>query len=223
MLPAAYQLPAAVLLLGGGLLACFVGHRLFRVVLGIYGFVTGALIAATIVAPSTTGAVWAMLAGGAIGAVVLILAYFVGVALVGAALGAVIVHLIAAQLAREPHPVVVILGTVVGAVAAMALQRYVIIIATAFGGAWTALVGAITLDRQPRRAGHRRLGALSAACPWGTSGCGSAGSCSAASAPSSSSRIARAPQDADGGWLRVPRTERFKEISKWQSFRAKST
>ena len=44
MLPAAYHVPAAVLLLGGGLLACFVGHRLFRVVLGIYGFVTGALL-----------------------------------------------------------------------------------------------------------------------------------------------------------------------------------
>ena len=146
VLPAVYQLPAAVLLLGGGLLACFVGQRLFRVVLGIYGFVTGALIAATIVGPSTTGTpILAMLAGGAIGALVLILAYFVGVALVGAALGAVVVHLIAAQLAREPHPVVVILGTVVGAVAAMALQRYVIIVATAFGGAWTALVGAISM------------------------------------------------------------------------------
>jgi hypothetical protein len=146
VLPAAYQLPAAVLLLGGGLLACFVGQRLFRVVLGIYGFVTGALIAATIYGPGAEGTpILAMLAGGAIGAVVLILAYFVGVALVGAALGAILVHVIAAQLTREPHPVVVILGTVLGAVAAMALQRYVIIIATAFGGAWTALVGAISV------------------------------------------------------------------------------
>jgi len=147
VLPAAYQLPAAALLLGGGLLACFVGQRLFRVVLGIYGFVTGALIAATIVGPSAGGGtpILAMLAGGAVGAAVLILAYFVGVALVGAALGAVLVHVIAAQLAREPHPVVVIMGTVAGAVAAMALQRYVIIVATAFGGAWTALVGAISV------------------------------------------------------------------------------
>jgi hypothetical protein len=146
VLPAAYQLPAAALLLGGGLLACFVGQRLFRVVLGIYGFVTGALIAATVVGPSTAGTpILAMLAGGAVGALVLILAYFVGVALVGAALGAVLVHVIAAQLAREPHPVAVILGTVVGAVAAMALQRYVIIVATAFGGAWTALVGGLSM------------------------------------------------------------------------------
>jgi hypothetical protein len=146
VLPAAYQLPAAVLLLGGGLLACFVGQRLFRVVLGIYGFVTGALIAATIAGPAAEGTpILMMLAGGAIGALVLILAYFVGVALVGAALGAVLVHVIAAQLTREPHPVVVIIGTVLGAVAAMALQRYVIIIATAFGGAWTALLGAISV------------------------------------------------------------------------------
>ena len=156
MLPAAYQLPAAALLLGGGLLACFVGQRLFRVVLGIYGFVTGALIAATIVGPSAGGGtpILAMLAGGAIGAVVLILAYFVGVALVGAALGAVLVHVIAAQLAREPHPVVVVLGTVAGAVAAMALQRYVIIVATAFGGAWTMIVGGLAAagDRGAARA-----------------------------------------------------------------------
>src|SRR4249919_3698465 len=40
---------------------------------------------------------------------------------------------------------------------------------------------------------------IRSACPWGTSGCGSAGSCSAASAPPSSSRIARAPPNADGG------------------------
>ena len=57
-----------------------------------------------------------MLAGGAAGALMLILAYFVGVALVGAALGAVLVHVIWAQLAREPHPLVVIAGTVAGAV-----------------------------------------------------------------------------------------------------------
>jgi len=37
MLPAAYATPAAVILLVGGLLACFAGYRLFRFVLGVYG------------------------------------------------------------------------------------------------------------------------------------------------------------------------------------------
>jgi hypothetical protein len=137
-----------VLLLGGGLLACFVGQRLFRVVLGIYGFVTGALITATVIGSSPGGPpLLAMLAGGVVGALVLMLAYFVGVALVGAALGAALVTIGAQQFAHtnDPNPVLVILATVAGAVAAMALQRYVIIVATAFGGAWTALVGAISV------------------------------------------------------------------------------
>jgi hypothetical protein len=49
MLPASFQIPAAVILLGGGLLACFAGYRLFRVVLGIFGAIFGALIATTVV------------------------------------------------------------------------------------------------------------------------------------------------------------------------------
>jgi hypothetical protein len=146
MFPATYQVPAAVILLGGGLLSCFVGHRLFRVVLGIYGFVAGALVTSAILGPGDPqAALLSMLVGGLAGALVLILAYFVGVALVGAALGAIIIHLIWAQLGREPHPLMVIAGTVAGALGALALQRYVIIAATAFAGAWTALVGALAI------------------------------------------------------------------------------
>jgi hypothetical protein len=150
VLPAPYQIPAAVLLLGGGLLACFVGQRLLRIVLGLYGFVTGALIAAMVVGQTGGGPPYlAMFIGGVIGALVLILAYFVGVALVGAAIGVGLVYMVMAQFGSapgsDPHPVAVIFGAVAGAVAAMALQRYVIIVATAFGGAWTALVGGISV------------------------------------------------------------------------------
>ncbi len=149
MLPASYQVPAAVLLLAGGLLTCFAGHRLFRVVLGVYGFVAGALIATTVMGPvDAKVTLTAMLVGGLIGALILILAYFVGVALIGATLGAVVIHLIWAQLLREPHPLIVIAGTVAGALGALALQRYVIVISTGFAGAWSALVGGLALAGQ---------------------------------------------------------------------------
>ena len=39
MLPATYQLPAAIVLLVGGIVACFFGYRLFRIVLAIFGFI----------------------------------------------------------------------------------------------------------------------------------------------------------------------------------------
>lgn len=146
MLPASLQIPAAVVLVLGGLLSCFAGYRAFRVVLGIYGFILGALLASSFM--GTDQRVWMVLAaigGGVVGALVLIWAYFVGVALVGGALGALAANLIWVAAGREPHVFIVILFSISGALAALALQRYVIIISTAFGGAWTALVGALEL------------------------------------------------------------------------------
>jgi hypothetical protein len=146
MLPASLQVPAAAVLVVGGLLACFAGYRMFRIVLGIYGFVLGALAASSLMGTSDpVPMVIAAIAGGLAGAIVLILAYFMGVALVGAATGALIVHVIFGQLARDPHIAVVIAAAVLGALAALALQRYVIIGGTAFGGAWTALWGGVTI------------------------------------------------------------------------------
>src|SRR3954451_20284934 len=93
MLPHAYELPAAVLLLLGGAVSCFAGYRLFKVVLGIYGFILGAGLASSAMGSSNTiGMVIAALAGGLVGAVILVFAYFVGIALVGAGLGALLLH-----------------------------------------------------------------------------------------------------------------------------------
>lgn len=139
-------MPAAVILLLGGLLACFAGYRVFRVVLGIYGFILGVLLASSIVGTEHT--LWTVLASlgiGLLGALVLIGAYFVGVALIGAGLGAGLANLIWAGIGGEPHIIVVIVLAIAGALVALALQRYVIIVATAFGGAQTVVVGAAAM------------------------------------------------------------------------------
>ena len=147
MLPASFQTPAALILLAGGIISCFAGYRVFRIVLGIYGFILGALFASGVAGPENTGwMIAAALAGGVIGALILIAAYFVGVALLGAGVGALAASLIWASLGREPGAVVVIVFAIAGALAALALQRYVIVGATAFGGAWTIIVGALALS-----------------------------------------------------------------------------
>lgn len=147
MLPASYQLPAAIVLLLSGALSCFFGHRLFRVVLLIFGFLIGALAASSIFGMrDTTPMLIAALVGGLLGAVILRAAYFVGVALVGAALGATIAHLAFSALHKgEPGVWVVVLAAVGFSVAAVYLQRYFIIVGTAFLGSWTLLVGAMAL------------------------------------------------------------------------------
>jgi len=130
----------------GGLLSCFAGYRVFRVVLGIYGFILGALIASS--AMGTDHTMWMLLAalgGGIVGALLLIAAYFVGVALIGAGIGALAAHVVWAAFGREPGLIPVIILSVLGALGALALQRYVIIVATAFGGAQTAIVGGAAL------------------------------------------------------------------------------
>lgn len=158
MLPASLQTPAAVILVVGGLLSCFAGYRIFRVVLGIYGGILGALIASSVVgAEQTLWMIVAAVAGGVAGALILIAAYFVGVALIGAGVGALVANVVWAALDREPHVLIVILLAIAGALGALALQRYVIVVATAFGGAWTAIVGALALagDRIAAQAATR--------------------------------------------------------------------
>jgi hypothetical protein len=158
MLPASYQIPAAIVLLIGGIVSCFFGYRLFRIVLGIFGFILGALAASSVFGVSDTWAmVVAAVVGGLIGAGILIAAYFVGVALVGAGLGAVTANLLFAATDQDPHFLVLVFMTVLGAVASMYLQRYFIIVGTAFGGAWTMIVGAMAI------AGNRTALAAAAA------------------------------------------------------------
>jgi hypothetical protein len=156
MLPHAYELPAAILLVLGGAISCFAGYRLFKIVLGIYGFILGAMLASsTIGAAHTTGMIVAALVGGVVGALILVFAYFIGIALVGAGLGALVANVVWSNVAvGDPPVLVVILLSIAGAFGAMLLQRYVIIVATAFGGAWTMIVGGLAAagDRGAARA-----------------------------------------------------------------------
>jgi hypothetical protein len=150
MLPAAYQLPFALLTIAGGVVSCFWGYRWFRTVLAIAGFLIGALAASSFFAASeTTWMLGAALVGGLIGAGILFAAYFVGVALFGAGLGVLVANLALSATGREPHVMVVVFAAVAGAVASMYLQRYVIIVSTGFGGAWTIIGGVMALLGSP--------------------------------------------------------------------------
>jgi hypothetical protein len=147
MLPQSYDLFAAGVLVAAGAVACFAGYRLFRIVLGIFGFIIGAMLASSMMGISNTaGMLVAALAGGVLGAVVLMFGYFVGIALVGAGTGALIAHLVWGHVRPGDPPVGVVIALAIGgAIASMFVQRYVIVAATAFVGAWTLLVGALAV------------------------------------------------------------------------------
>jgi len=155
MLPHAYELPAAILLVLASALTCFAGYRLFRIVLAIWGFILGAVIASSMMGVGNAIALLiAGLVGGILGAVALMFAYFMGVALIGAGLGALITHVVWGQVAAaDPPAVLIIVVSVAGAIGAMMLQRYVIIVGTAFSGAWMVIVAGLAIaENMPGKA-----------------------------------------------------------------------
>jgi len=146
MLPLSYQLPTAVALMAGGAITCFAGYRLFRFVLGAYGFILGAMVASSMVGTTDTWAiVVSAVVGGVVGSLILVTGYFVGVALVGAGTAAFLLNALYTPLRGDPHWVLVIVTAAVGAFVAIRFQRYVIVAVTAFGGGWTFLVGLAAL------------------------------------------------------------------------------
>jgi hypothetical protein len=163
MLPQAYELPAALVLVFAGALACFAGYRLFRYVLALFGFILGAMIASSTMGISNAaGMIAAALIGGLAGAAILLFAYFVGIALVGAGIGALVAHFGWAPFGSGDPPVLLLIGlAVAGAFAAMFVQRHVIVVTTGFVGAWTLIVGILAAA-----GGRGALAAKSASSVW---------------------------------------------------------
>jgi hypothetical protein len=148
VIPTSYATTAAAIFVVGGLLACFSGYRLFRLVLGLYGFLLGAMITTNVyggAGASTWTLVIAAIVGGLVGAVLMIAAYFVGVGLVGAGLSALALHLVWRFIGGDPPTVVLVIVCVVGALMALSVARYVVIFGTALGGAWTIIIGTAAL------------------------------------------------------------------------------
>jgi hypothetical protein len=121
-----------------GLISCFYGYPLFRILLIIAGLIYGYMIG-QILAPATHPAL--SLAIGIVLAVILaVFAYplwSVGVTLVGAALGFFLLHFVGAAL-NTTHAVIILLG-VLGAIIFGVLFYFIkdllVIVATAFNGA----------------------------------------------------------------------------------------
>ena len=137
------HVPVAVILLGGGLLSCFLGYRLLRALLAVYGFVGGVIVATLFVNQLEIWlAVIVTVGGGLLMAVVAVAAYLAGVALFGAGSAAFVLNLL---VSGEPNVWILLTVCLAGALAALAVRRYVLIVGTSCVGAWIALVGGMAL------------------------------------------------------------------------------
>lgn len=161
-----------------GTLYCFLGYRTLRFVICLTGFILAGAMAAGLGAYFGHGNTWialiAGIAGGLCGAATLLFVYKLGLFVLGLLATAVAAHIF--LLGRpEPWIVFAVIGTgLVGGLLAVALERFIVVLATSAIGAWFTvcglgyfLVGPKFLDimQEPLEPGRDR--AIVAAC-WAT-------------------------------------------------------
>jgi hypothetical protein len=135
-----------------GMLQCFAGYRIMKLMLTLFGFALGAIAGGALGASLFlagplmlfVGLLVGGVVGGVIGAILFRLLYYVGVFVVGVELGVALASMLATTIGlAQAWLVMVLLGVICG-ILALLLQRFLIIIATAFGGAWVAIIAGLT-------------------------------------------------------------------------------
>jgi len=127
-----------------GAIQCFFGYRIFKFILGLTGFLVGGALAAAIgyaLSQEEAVALLAGLVGGFIGAALMVALYFIGIFLIGAFLGGVLGAVLFAVAGSNPEPAVLLILAVIAGVVALVFQKFMIIISTGFGGAWSIVIG----------------------------------------------------------------------------------
>jgi hypothetical protein len=123
-----------------GIVECFFGYRLLKLVLGVTGFIIGGLLCARIVYESIGNhpviAIIAGLVGGTIGSSLMIVFFVFGLFVLGAALGFLIGGAISASILGSAYPAIAIPLAIVGGFVTISKHKSVIIISTSFIGAY---------------------------------------------------------------------------------------
>ena len=137
-----YYIMAAVAV---GLIECFFGYRILRFLLGVLGFIAGAVVCGSMGYELSDGSeiisIIAGIAGGLAGAFIMYTLYIVGVFAIGAALGFMTASYVFGIMNADPVMIVLVAAALLGGVLAAILQKPMLILATAFGGAYAAVTG----------------------------------------------------------------------------------
>ena len=133
-----------------GAVSCFFGYKVFRLVLGVLGFLLGSALAASLagVFVQSAGAASVVgLLGGVIGSWLVFRFYRFGLFILGAVAGALLGGTVAMAIGVYGNDSLIVVGAValLGGILTVVLQKLMIITSTAFSGAWNMVAGAAFL------------------------------------------------------------------------------
>lgn len=127
-----------------GSLQCFFGYRTFKIMLFATGFLLGFWAGtASYGQPAHNGLYTFILgiAGGILGAALMGALYFVGLFILGASFGGILGVALYTLFQSSPQPLILgVLGLILGFLT-VKFQKFMIILVTAFEGAWLMVVG----------------------------------------------------------------------------------
>jgi hypothetical protein len=137
-----YYIAAAAVV---GLIECFFGYRILRFLLGVLGFIAGAVVVGSLAYELTNGneliSIGAGIAGGLLGAFIMYTLYILGLFAIGAALGFMIASYVFSILNKDPLLLVQITSSAVVGLLAAVFRKPILILATAYGGSYVAVTG----------------------------------------------------------------------------------
>ena len=127
-----------------GAVQCYFGYHLFKITLGITGFIVGGGLAVALsssIYPNESIPLIAGLVGGVIGATLSITLYYVGIFFIGALFGGIIGSTCLSAMGHDPNTAVIVIAVTITGILALIIQKYMIIISTSFAGAWLIVAG----------------------------------------------------------------------------------
>jgi hypothetical protein len=123
-----------------GIVECFFGYRLLKIILGVTGFIVGGLLCAGFVNENIGNhpviSLIAGLAGGVIGSALMIGLIVFGVFILGAVLGLIVGEAISTCILGSTNPIIVVPLIIIGGIATLIMNKSMIIISTSFIGAY---------------------------------------------------------------------------------------
>ncbi len=129
-----------------GVICCFWGFRIFKVMLGIIGFIIGAYFGAHLGAYFTGGfgfvAILLGLLGGIVGSSLVVALYFLGIFVLGAMGGWILGMMITGATGAGISILIIAAIALAGGLLAVFAQKLILIVATSFVGAWYVVSGA---------------------------------------------------------------------------------
>lgn len=130
----------APLVIAAGLFTCFCGYRILKLTLGILGFIAGAeggwAIGLSLAHGNSGIALLCAIIVGAIGAALCVWLFFLGIFLLGASAGAIVGAALFSASGNQPQPILLLVMAIVFGVIALIMQKFMIIVSTAFSGSY---------------------------------------------------------------------------------------